>query len=206
MPAQKCRVSNPDPFTWNDATLFNGYLLLILSYPELNGVRYTEAVLNDNVVPIRIPHSVKLPIRNGYLENDAALWRTDSITPPNVKYSAFYYDSTDRLVSIEGSLWGFTSDEDTISANPFSVSTVTPTTFPFPLSSPNSDPTVETPTGTANGSNTAFKISRAGIYVQIMVNDVVLIPTTDYTLSAGTLTMVTHIPGALDVFKAFIWG
>jgi hypothetical protein len=44
-----------------------------------------------------------VPIRNGQYDSQAQVWRTDSLVPQNVTYSAKFYDDSNRLVSSQES-------------------------------------------------------------------------------------------------------
>lgn len=205
MPAQKCRLFNNTAFTWDNDEPFNGYLLLIMSFPSANsGTPWTYAVLNDSHQRLRVPVATKIPIRNGFLESDAAVWQAQSLTPPRCQYSSFYYDNTDRLIAIEGNFFSANDTEDEMIANPFPI-TDFPGAFPFPQTVPGTVPTVETPTGLINGSNTNFTLTRAGNEVLVYLNDDLLAGGgVDYTLSGASLIMDTA-PATGDVLKVFIF-
>jgi hypothetical protein len=206
MPALKSKVINSTPFTWDNGDLFNGYLLLVMMFPSANGgVEWSEAVLNDSPMRLRVPKAIKIPIRNGYFEPDTFAWRNDTMSPPRTQYSAFYFDNTDRLISIEGNAMSFNGDEEDIVTNPFTITTF-PNYVDGPEGSPSSVPTVETPTGVMDGVNALFTLSRAGNQVIVHLNDLVpMLPGFNYNLSGNALTMITPIPNAGDYFRVYIF-
>jgi hypothetical protein len=59
----------------------------------------TKAVLADTAQRLRVPPKVRVPIRKGVYDAGSQVWRTDSLEPTNLLYSASFYDNTHRLIA-----------------------------------------------------------------------------------------------------------
>jgi hypothetical protein len=67
--------------------------------------------------------------------------------------------------------------------------------------------TLETPSGTVNGSNTVFTLAFTPVEndaVTVFLNGLFQRPTTDYSISGTTITFVTAPPVASDVRTSYI--
>lgn len=211
MSVKKARLYNSTPFTWSDGTLFNGYLMIVTVFPTLNGDRWTYATLNDSPFRLRVPTVYKFPIREGYLADDCYVWAnfttSNSIAPPQTTYSPIYFDNSDRLIKIENDNWEFgEGDQNIVTGSAFSLPTSGFATG-HSQTVPGTVPTVETPTGTIDGSNRTFTLSRVPNSL-ILFHDGQgpLTTPAQYTLSGATLTMaVGHAPIDATQFKAYIF-
>lgn len=125
MAAQKAQCISANPISWDSGPLFNGYCLLLMALPSATSTPWTQVALKDTNPPVRVPTRAKIMIREGVVDVEATIWRTDSIVPPGVLYTAYYYDNNDRLIRAEGNLFSVTTD--TID--------ITPTSLPLPTES-----------------------------------------------------------------------
>lgn len=205
--AQKAQLTSASNITWSDGSLFNGYVLLIMAPPT----GYAHVVLRDKRPHLRVPQRYRVPIREGQYVPDTQVWRTDSLVPVNVRYSAFFYDSTDKLVSAGSSLFAVTSDPYTLAPPALTVPSAavvspTPETVPSaPVVVYQNVPTRENVSGTKNSINTAFSISRAGSVVFVIWNQMVLTEGVHYTRTGTSITM-TVAPDSGDTLEAVIYG
>jgi hypothetical protein len=150
-----------------------------------------------------------VPIRQGVYDPATQVWRTDAILPLSVRYSSFYYDSTDRFIAVGPDLFTITADSyvltpPTLTDPTAAVVSVTPETVPSAPVTVTIGPTREDVQGTKNGSNTAFTITRTGTLVMIMWNGMVLDEGVGYTKSGTAITM-TYAPESGDSLEALIW-
>jgi hypothetical protein len=207
--ANKAQLTYTTTIQWSGGTLFDGYVLLIMALPSASGSDWSKVCLKDSRPRLRVPTRVMVPIRQGVYDTATYVWRTDSILPPLVKYSSFYYDSTDRFIAVGPDLFTITADSHTLTPPTLTdptaaVVSVTPETVPSAPVTVTIGPTVEDVQGTKNGVNTSFTITRAGTITFILLNGVVQTSGTDYTLTGTALTM-TVAPAADDTLKAVIW-
>jgi hypothetical protein len=207
--ANKAQLTYSTTVQWSGGTLFDGYVLLIMALPSASGSTWSKVCLKDSRPRLRVPVRVMVPIRQGVYDPATQVWRTDSILPPSVRYSSFFYDSTDRLVAVGPDLFTITADSYTLTPPTLTDPTaavvgVTPETVPSAPISVTIGPTVEDVQGTKNGLNTSFTITRAGTIVFIMLNGVVQTSGVDYTLT-GTAVTMTAAPASDDTLKAVIW-
>jgi len=209
MPADKCLVTNSQIFRWSNDTPFNGYCLVLMSFPHANsGVSWSYAVVNDSPMRLRVPSAVKLPIRDGYFESDAALIRTDKLSPPLCQWAAFYYDNTDRLIAIEGNRFNSSAASIDLSTNPFTITTIGfPASYPYPQEVPNNYPEIDVIP--VDGTTTVFTLSRSGSSYVVMENDSPMVTPADYTISqpgAGQAQITFVVaPGINDRVVVYIW-
>ena len=213
MAAKKARLYNSTPFTWSDGTLFNGYLMIVMVFPTLDGDRWTYATLNDNPARLRVPSIYKFPIREGYLGDNCYVWANfaadNSLNPPQITYSPIYFDNSDRLVTIE-------NDNQQFAATDQNMVVATQFTLPTPAAGfatghsqtvPGTVPTVETPTGTVDGSNRVFTLSRVpNTLILFHDGQGPLTTPAQYTISGATITLaVGQEPIDASQFKAYIF-
>jgi len=99
------------------------------------------------------------------------------------------YTLSGNTITFTGSVPRSTPTLDTLFANYFYGTSTSLTPFS------------QTPTGTINGSNTAFTLAHSPIILFLTRNGVQLVAGTDYTLSGTNLTM-TAAPQTGDVFNA----
>lgn len=210
---QKATLTSTTTIKWSGGRNFDGYVLLLMSLPTSGGAAWTQVALINQYQKLRIPTRIKVPIRDGVYATDTQIWRTDSIVPPNVQYTAFWYDSTDRLIASGGTLFtvavsSYVLDPPALTDPTLSVS------IPVPEDVPSTNitttffqlPTVEDVGGTKNGVNTAFTISKAGTTVVLIWNGLVLESGIQYTISGANITMLgTNLPNVGDTFVAMIW-
>lgn len=90
---QYATLSQSMSVTWSDGTLFNGFLLLGLVFP-ISGSQWAEIDLGGQTPGERLPQFLKVPIVNGQFDNSVGVLYNSSISPPNTKYVAWYYDQS----------------------------------------------------------------------------------------------------------------
>lgn len=206
-------ITSAANITWAGGTLFNGWLLLIISPPTLSGAAFTTISLRDSSPKIKVPLRVRIAIREGVLDSNAKVFQSSSLVPTNAVYSAWFYDDNNRLIATGSSLFTITADPYTLTipslTDPTAV--VSP---PVPEDAPTTSvttvtynaPTEETPGGTQNGTNLVFTISKAGTIVFIVRNGAVLTPGVDFNQSTTTITFTAgNAPLADDILKAIIF-
>lgn len=203
---------------WSDGSNFQGSLLLFFLPPDLGaGVYpniYPRYSLGSRHLPLPLPKRIAIPIINGVLQDNKIL-PTSQLSPPNVKFYAFWIDSAGALIASGPSLFSITSTGDY---------TITPPTLTAPTAetdTPTLTPSVsgaitntivsvtatrEELTGTKNGVNTTFTISRAPdqllfiFYNGLAIDEGV---SADYTRSGTTITLAVA-PQSSDILEALI--
>ena len=213
MAAEKAQLTYGSTITWSGGRVFDGYVLLLIALPSLAGVSWTRISLKDTKPRLRIPTRVRVPIVTGVYDTNTQIWQTTSIQPPNVKYVALFYDSNDMLINSSGTLFTVTTNPYTLTppvlTDPTATAVVpTPEDVPVPgtLIVMQSVPTREDVTGTKNGVNTAFTVSRTGTLVLLVWNQLVLDESVHYTKVGTAITMIApFIPDVGDTFEALIW-
>jgi hypothetical protein len=208
---QHAQLTCSSNIAWSGGDLFNGYVLLIAALPSTGGVAWTRLALGDSRPLARVPMRYRVPIRAGQYAADSRVWRTDALVPPSVRYSAFFYDSTDRLIAPGAALFAIAADPYTL-APPVLTDPTAAVVSPTPETVPTAPvvvfqnvPVRENVAGTKNGVNTTFSISRSGSVVFIIWNNMILTAGTHYTLTGTALTMNIP-PDAGDVLEAVIYG
>lgn len=118
---------------WSDGKPFDGYLWLGLRLPN----NYNEPRLWAANVLQKLPQFTKIPIVEGVLDTDSAVFFNEDLDPPNTTYFAYWFDQHDRLIApTSGTAVGFS-----ITADPH---TITPPTLTVPSYAGATDPTPET--------------------------------------------------------------
>ncbi len=213
MAAEKAQLVYGSTIQWSGGRAFDGSVLLLMALPSTGGATWTRVSLKDLKPKLRIPTRIKVPIVSGAYDANTRIWRTDSIQPPNVKYAAFFYDSTDRLIAYDSAL--FTVTESPYTLTPPTLTDPTATVdVPMPEDVPSTQittvaysvPTREDVAGTKNGVNDDFTISKTGTIVLLIWNQLVLDEGVHYTKSGVNITMLSpFIPESGDTFEALIW-
>ncbi len=106
MPAQTAQVVMSQPVRWISGALFNGYVVFIMAMPTYSGTAITKVSLKDSEPKLRVPVTTRIPIREGVLDAQTKIWRTDSLVPTNIAYDAKWYDDTGTLISNTSSFNG----------------------------------------------------------------------------------------------------
>lgn len=207
--AQKAQLTSAGNIVWSGGDLFNGYVLLIAAPPSSGGSSWTRVALKNSRPALCVPLRYRVPIREGQYVPDAQIWRTDALVPPNVRYCAFFYDSTDRLIAVSAALFAVTADMYTLAppvlADPaVEVIPPTPETVPSAPVVVYNTPGREDLVGAKNSVNQTFSISRAAAVVLVMWNGQVLDEGVGYTRVGTVITMAVP-PAAGDSLEALLW-
>jgi peptidoglycan hydrolase-like protein with peptidoglycan-binding domain len=208
--AQKAQLTSASNIVWSGGDLFNGYVLLIAALPSSGGGSWSRVALRNTRPALCVPLRYRVPIREGQYVPDAQIWRTDALVPPNVRYSAFFYDSTDRLIAIGADLFAVAADLYTL-APPVLNDPLTAVVSPTPETVPSvpvvvypNAPGREDVAGTKNGLNTTFAVSRNAAVVFIIWNGQVLDEGVGYT-RVGTAIEMVVAPSTIDTLEAVLW-
>lgn len=213
MSISRSAVTTAANVTWQGGTLFNGWLLLIASPPNISGTKFNSISLRDSSPKLKIPTRARIPIREGVLDQNCKIFQTSSLVPTNVVYSAWWYDDNGVLIATGASLFTITADPYTIAVPTLADPTteiVNPTPESVPATLINTlvynAPTEEDVAGTKNGSNTSFSISKTGTIFFLVWNGQVLTSGVDYTNVGTAITMISPaLPNTGDQFKAVIF-
>lgn len=92
-PPQVATLSQSTTITWSNGDLFNGFLLLGLVLPN-SGSTWVEVDLGGQSPAERIPLFTRVPVVDGKFDNSVGVLYNSSISPPNTKYAAWYYDAS----------------------------------------------------------------------------------------------------------------
>ena len=158
---------------WSDGSNFQGTLLLFFVTPELGAgnyptlkARYTAEHLD---FPPPLPQRIAIPISNGVLQKNKILKQVE-LSPPNVKLYDFWLDSHGVVVANGAALFTITTDTHTITVPTLTVPTaetslpsISYTVSGVTLTFSGVEHTFENLSGTKNGSNQAFTISRVPV-------------------------------------------
>lgn len=200
----KATLTYPQTITWSNGDAFYGHVLLILTLP----VGWTQAFKK---AAHRIPTRYKVPIINGQYDPNAGFWRTDHIVPPNCKYSAFFYDATNRLIDIGPNLFDVTTNVYTL-APPTLTAPNAPLVPDQPETVPSAPvvttvgPAIVALSGAKDGVNTVFTVPVTGTTVLVTWNGLFLEEGVHYLRSGNTVTMQGgNIPGPGDQLIAIVW-
>jgi hypothetical protein len=93
-PPQVATLTQSATITWSDGTLFNGFLLIGLLVPNTGGDAWAELDLGSQQPGERIPIFTRVGVVDGVFDNTIGILYNTSISPPNTKYAAWYYDSS----------------------------------------------------------------------------------------------------------------
>jgi len=216
MAAESAQLISTNTIKWSGGRNFDGWVLLLMAMPKVDGVAWTRISLKDKRPKLRVPTRVRVPIRDGVYDATTEIWQTTSLVPPQVKYAAFFYDDNNVLIATKSAL--FVVETDPYTLDPPSLPDPTAeTNVPTPQAVPGSvdgtvtvtaggTPTREDVSGTKNGVNTAFTISSSGTVVLLIWNQTVLDEDVHYTISGTNITMqAPYLPDAGDTFEALIW-
>ena len=197
---------------WVSGVPFNGYVLLLAALPSKSGTAYQSVFLRNCQPKTEVPKRIKIPIREGVYDTDVRVWRTDSLVPTLVRYCAFFYDDSDRLIANGASLFTITADPHTLTPPTLTdpdVATSCPTPEAVTILVPSTNAgtvTREDLTGTKNGVNDTFTITIGGSIVMVIWNGTVLEEGVGYTRADKTITMAAgYIPGATDSLECLIF-
>ena len=208
----KAQIITAADVQWSDAQKFDGLLLLGIALPT----NYSEVYVEDSERRYRVPLWSPIPIRNGIVNTAARVWFTSALTPPNCKYSAYWYDQNHRLlVSADPALFTVDADPHTITPPTLTVPTAatgSPTPEATPagpgqlIIGPGTIPTEETPGGAIDGSNPNFTLSKTPLFLILKKNGIVLTESIGYTKSGATIAFQAgYIPQTGDNIRAILW-
>ena len=208
----KARLTTAATVAWSNGEPFDGYVLLQINLPS----GYSQAMLEDDAPRLRVPLATPVKIRNGVVDQDTRAWFTNALVPPTTNYSAWWYDSNWRLISLGTELFSITTDPHTLTPPVLTVptaasSSATPDETPVGNSqgflATSGVPTRETPAGTVDGVNAIFTLSRSPSLLVLTRNGVVLEDGIAFIRSGVTITFQSgYIPTAGDVIRALLFG
>lgn len=198
-------VTSAADIEWSSGDPFDGYAVFKLVPPTGS----TYVVWEDS--GLRASSRYVVPVVAGELNGTVEVPYNAAFTPPNSQYRVFFFDKALNQISSGVGLV-------TVSSDPYTV-TVPTLTAPTAESSPPAysyDPevveamggfTIENPSGTKDGSNTAFTISRNATNVVIIHEGQVLLEGVGFTRAGTAITAVTpHIPAASANYWAILVG
>jgi len=87
-------LSQTASIAWSNGDLFNGFLLIGLVVPTSGGTGWAELDLGGQSPGERIPLFTKVSVVNGQFDGTIGVIYNTSISPPNSKYSCWYYDQS----------------------------------------------------------------------------------------------------------------
>lgn len=93
-PPQVATLTQAATVTWSNGDLFNGFLLIGLVVPNTSGDAWAELDLGGQQPGERIPIWTRVAVVDGVYDNTVGVLYNSSISPPNTKYAAYYYDSS----------------------------------------------------------------------------------------------------------------
>lgn len=196
--------------TWSDAQLFQGYVLFLLALPLFDAEAYTKAFLKgDGYQQQRLPLRLKWPITNGVLNTSLRIWQNASITPPNSKYIAYFYDETRNQVAVGSGLITIAVDPYTLTVPTLTVPSATASTptpedqvIPSTQAITSIAPIVET----ASGTGSSVTITNSPVFtLGVFFNGQKLISGTDYNIVGTTITFLSLVVASADKVEVVYW-
>ena len=120
------KVTTADPIAWSNGDLFQGVVVLETVLPD----GYTELNLKPKsltrYMPRPLPKRYVLPIISGKLIQDFIMG-AESLDPPNVRFKATWYDTTNRAIAEPDALFEITGDAPFELSVPVLTTPVAPT-------------------------------------------------------------------------------
>jgi len=129
------KFSQTPTLAWSTGETFEGYLLAVLVPPTVGGVNYANISVKGFQPQQRVPNFARVPIKAGKYHTEAALFYNEDLSPPNTRYVAYWYDSTDRQINGP-------SAQFTVTTDPFTPPTPTLTSPSVGAAPPSPDATV----------------------------------------------------------------
>ena len=86
--------------TWEDGTLFNGFALVGLVFPNAGEDPWPALTIEPNSPRQEIPTWTPVPITNGEFNSQVGVWFNADIDPPNTQYVIYYLDSSLKQVGV----------------------------------------------------------------------------------------------------------
>ena len=121
---RKAKFNATPTVAWSDGSVFNGYILIGIQMPSQGGTDYPFVAMGgsgQDFYPIqRVPTFALTPIKSGKYDINTTIFFNSDLNPPNSVYRAWLYDDTRRQVAGPSSSF-------TVSADPFTPPTLTPT-------------------------------------------------------------------------------
>ena len=205
MSISSATVTTASNVAWSTGDLFDGYLVIKLVPPDGK----THVVWEDS--GDKTTTRFVFPIVDGVISDVPKLPYTDSFTPPNAVYRAFWVDKALNLVASGTGLFSVSATPYTITPETLTAAqaqTVAPAIDYQPSDSIMSGFTEETITGTKDGANTTFTISRNATIVMVYLGKGALVRLEEgvgYTRAGTTITAVApYIPQTGDTYKAIL--
>jgi len=110
MAAESAQLISTNTIKWSGGRNFDGWVLLLMAMPKVDGVAWTRISLKDKRPKLRVPTRVRVPIRDGVYDATTEIWQTTSLVPPQVKYAAFFYDDNNVLIATKSALFVVETD------------------------------------------------------------------------------------------------
>lgn len=196
-------VQTATAVAWSTGDLFDGYLVVKLVPPD--GKTFVVWENSGERTTTRFV----FPIVDGVISDVPKLPYTNSFTPPNAVYRAFWVDKALNQVASGAGLFSVIASPYTIT--PETLTAPDAETVPPSLDVLPTDPgvgsgiTAETIEGTKDGANTTFTISRNATIVMVFLNQGFMTEGVGYTRAGATITAVApYIPQTGDLYKAIL--
>lgn len=106
--------------TWSDGSSFNGYVRITMSFP----IGYSQAFLISKYQEQMLAGDYVLPVKDGVIDNNLAVWKTSSLSPFGLQYVWYAYDSAFKQIA--GPSSSFTVTDDTFTLPSLTLTTITP--------------------------------------------------------------------------------
>jgi len=212
---QTAKITTSTPVTWSDGSLFNGYILFGIALPtDVSGAQWAEVKLLGTRQ--RLPVWTVLPIVEGQLDQITTLFLTTQLDPPNTRYTAYWFDNTDKLIYPYPS--GTKAAAFSIASNPYTITqpTLAAPTLATGAYFPDPQPVVRNAvsflastavevylTGTADGVNKVFTIPETSVVLAVIYVDGQKQDPLTYTRTGSTVTF-TAAPTAGSSVTALV--
>lgn len=114
-------IGRPDnTLTWNDGTLFTGYVRVQMAFPT----GYNQAFILSQHNEQMLPQDYVIPVYNGEINRSLGVWFNSEIAPFGTEYSWSAYDSTFARIAGPSAL--FTVSTSTFTLPSLTLSTISP--------------------------------------------------------------------------------
>ena len=98
------RIDTEEQVKWSDDSTFQGTVVLILHPPAERDTIYPHSSSIRRSFPRPLPKQISIPITGGHLV-DNRLMLGSSISPPNIRFTAQWFDLTGAKVADESELF-----------------------------------------------------------------------------------------------------
>lgn len=203
MAVSAAEIQSASNIAWVSGELFDGYLVMKLVPPDEKAF----CVFEDSGE--RASSRYVVPIEAGVLDSDVKVPFNSAVTPTNSQYRAFWVDKALNLIANGAGFITVTADPHTITPETLTDPLVEGTlpALDFDAEGAAAQPGIvkETLSGTKDGANTAFTVSKDTTITMVFLNGQLMLEGTGYSKSGTAITAIApYIPQTGDSYEALL--